>query len=76
MTRTWYSCLLYTSEYAINRYAMETKRLLDVADKRLAVSRYLAGDELTIADFAAFPWLGGLSLGLSYACLLYTSRCV
>ncbi len=54
-------------EYAINRYAMETKRLLDVADKRLAVSRYLAGDELTIADFAAFPWLGGLSLGLSYA---------
>jgi GST-like protein len=53
-------------EYAINRYAMETKRLLDVADKRLAQTRYLAGDELTIADFAAFPWLGNLSLGRSY----------
>jgi len=54
-------------EYAINRYAMETKRLLDVADKRLAQSRFLAGDEITIADFAAFPWLGNLSLGRSYA---------
>ena len=53
-------------EYGINRYAMETKRLLDVADKRLAQTRYLAGDELTIADFAAFPWLGNLSLGRSY----------
>ena len=53
-------------EYAINRYAMETKRLLDVADKRLAQSRFLAGEDITIADFAAFPWIGNLSLGRSY----------
>ena len=47
-------------EYAINRFAMETKRLLDVLDKRLAVSEYVAGDEYTIADMAAWPWYGGL----------------
>ncbi len=53
-------------EYAIDRYAMETKRLFDVADKRLAESRYLAGDAISIADFAAFPWLGALYRGLAY----------
>ena len=53
-------------EYAIDRYAMETKRLFDVADKRLAQTQYLAGDMLTIADFAAFPWLGALYRGLAY----------
>ncbi len=53
-------------EYAINRYAMETKRLFDVADKRLAVSPYLAGDAISIADFATFPWLGALYRGLAY----------
>jgi len=53
-------------EYPINRYAMETKRLLDVADRRLAQSRFLAGEDITIADFAAFPWIGNLSLGRSY----------
>ena len=53
-------------EYAIDRYAMETKRQFDVADKRLAESRYLAGDELSIADFAAFPWFGALYRGLAY----------
>ena len=47
-------------EYPINRYAMETKRLLHVADTRLGESRYLAGDEPTIADFAAYPWLSVL----------------
>ena len=45
-------------EYAIDRYAMETKRLLDVLDRRLAESRYLAGDAYTVADIAAFPWYG------------------
>ena len=44
-------------EYAINRYAMEAKRILDVADRRLAQERYFAGDEYTIADIANFPWL-------------------
>ena len=47
-------------EYAIDRFAMETKRLLDVLDKRLADSEYLAGDVYTIADIAAWPWYGGL----------------
>lgn len=53
-------------EYPINRYAMETKRLFDVADRRLAESRYLAGDDYTIADMAAFPWLAALYEGLAY----------
>lgn len=44
-------------EYAISRYAMETKRLFDVANRRLGESRFLAGDEYTIADMATFPWL-------------------
>jgi GST-like protein len=47
-------------EYAINRFAMETKRLLDVLDKRLADNAYLAGNDYTIADIAAWPWYGGL----------------
>jgi GSH-dependent disulfide-bond oxidoreductase len=47
-------------EYAIDRFAMETKRLLDVLDKRLAESEYLAGNVYTIADMAAWPWYAGL----------------
>jgi GST-like protein len=47
-------------EYAIDRFAMETKRLLDVLDRRLAESKYVAGDAYTIADIAIFPWYGGL----------------
>ena len=53
-------------EYPINRYAMETKRILDVADKRLAASRYLAGDEYTIADIACYGWFGGFLRGDAY----------
>jgi GSH-dependent disulfide-bond oxidoreductase len=53
-------------EYAIDRYAMETKRLFDVADRRLAESRYLAGDDYTIADMATFPWLGAVYSGDAY----------
>lgn len=53
-------------EYPINRYAMETKRIFDVADKRLAESRFLAGDSFTIADMAAFPWLRVLHAGEAY----------
>lgn len=53
-------------EYPINRYAMETKRQLDVLDKRLAATRYVAGDEYTIADMAIWPWYGGLVKGWLY----------
>src|SRR5689334_21247182 len=53
-------------EYAIDRFAMETKRQLDVLDRRLAESKYLAGDDYTIADMAVWPWYGGLAKGLLY----------
>lgn len=53
-------------EYPINRYAMETKRIFDVADKRLAETRFLAGDEYTIADMANFPWLAPFVAGTIY----------
>ena len=53
-------------EYAIDRFAMETKRQLDVLDRRLADNEYLAGDQYTIADIAVFPWYGGLAQGLLY----------
>ena len=53
-------------EYAIDRYAMEVKRQLDVLDKRLADNRYLAGETYTIADIAVFPWYGGLVEGKLY----------
>ena len=52
-------------EYAIDRFAMETKRQLDVLDRRLAESEYLAGDDYTIADMAVWPWYGGLVQGLA-----------
>src|SRR5512138_2081661 len=50
-------------EYAIDRFAMETKRQLDVLDRRLGESKYLAGSAYTIADMAIFPWYGGLVKG-------------
>src|SRR4030088_511919 len=50
-------------EYAIDRFAMETKRQLDVLDKRLAENEYLGGSDYTIADIAVFPWYGGLAKG-------------
>lgn len=53
-------------EYAIDRYAMEAKRQLDVLDRRLAESRYLAGDDYTIADMAVWPWYGALVKGQIY----------
>ncbi len=53
-------------EYAINRYAMEAKRQLDVLDRRLAEHEYLAGDAYTIADMAVWPWYGALAKGLVY----------
>jgi len=53
-------------EYAIDRFAMETKRQLDVLDRRLGETAYLGGDEYTIADIAVWPWYGGLAKGLLY----------
>src|SRR5690606_10813893 len=53
-------------EYAIDRFAMEVKRQLDVLDRRLADNEYLAGDVYTIADMAVWPWYGGLAKGLLY----------
>jgi GST-like protein len=53
-------------EYAIDRFAMEVKRQLDVLDRRLAESEYVAGAEYTIADMAIWPWYGGLAKGLQY----------
>ncbi|MBI2239516.1 MAG: glutathione-dependent disulfide-bond oxidoreductase [Magnetospirillum gryphiswaldense] len=56
----------FKQEYPIDRFAMETKRQLDVLDRRLAESRFLAGDDYTIADIAVFPWYGGLVKGFLY----------
>jgi GST-like protein len=53
-------------EYAIDRFALEVKRQLDVLDRRLAESEYLAGEQYTIADIAAWPWYGALAKGLLY----------
>jgi GST-like protein len=53
-------------EYAIDRFAMEVKRQLDVLDRRLGESEYLAGDAYTIADMAVWPWYGGLAKGGQY----------
>jgi GST-like protein len=53
-------------EYAIDRFAMEVKRQLDVLDRRLSENTYLAGDDYTIADMAVWPWYGALAKGLVY----------
>ena len=54
-------------EYPINRYAMETKRQLDVLDRRLAEVPFIAGEDYSIADMAIWPWYGSMVLGRSYA---------
>jgi GST-like protein len=54
-------------EYAIDRFAMEAKRQLDVLDRRLAEHTYIAGETYTIADIAIFPWYGGLAKGWIYS---------
>jgi GST-like protein len=53
-------------EYAIDRFAMEVKRQLDVLDRRLAETEFVAGGEYTIADMAIWPWYGGLAKGVLY----------
>lgn len=53
-------------EYAIDRFAMEAKRQMDVLDRHLAEHEYMAGDEYSIADMAIWPWYGGLAKGVLY----------
>ncbi len=53
-------------KYAIDRYAMEAKRQLDVLDRELAEKKYIAGDDYTIADMAIWPWYGQMALGRLY----------
>ena len=53
-------------EYAIDRYAMEVKRQMDVLDRRLAESEYLGGSQYTIADMATWPWYGAMAKGVLY----------
>ena len=60
-------------EYAIDRFAMEVKRQLDVLDRRLAESEYIAGSTYTIADIAIFPWYGGLAKGWLYGAAEFLS---
>jgi GST-like protein len=60
-------------EYAIDRFAMEVKRQLDVLDRRLADHEYLAGDTYTIADIATWPWYGGLAKGVLYGAAEFLS---
>jgi GSH-dependent disulfide-bond oxidoreductase len=62
----FYAYAPFKIEYAIDRFAMEVKRQLDVLDRRLAESRFVAGDEYTIADMAIWPWYGNLAKGLQY----------
>lgn len=60
-------------EYPINRYAMETKRQLDVLDRQLADRRFITGDCYTIADIAIWPWYGRLLLGELYGAAEFLS---
>ncbi|MFT0532488.1 glutathione-dependent disulfide-bond oxidoreductase [Castellaniella hirudinis] len=60
-------------EYAIDRFAMETKRQLDVLDQRLAQHAFVAGNDYTVADMAIWPWYGGLVLGQLYGAAEFLS---
>jgi GST-like protein len=62
----FYAYAPFKIEYAINRFAMEVKRQLDVLDRRLAEVKYLAGDDYTIADMAVWAWYGALAKGQQY----------
>ena len=62
----FYAYAPFKVEYAIDRYAMEVKRQLDVLDRNLGEREFMAGDEYTIADMAIWPWYGALAKGLVY----------
>jgi GST-like protein len=69
----FYAYAPYKMEYPIDRFAMETKRQLDVLDQRLSQNEYLAGKEYTIADIAVFPWYGSLVKGWLYGAAEFLS---
>ncbi|MDO9336516.1 MAG: glutathione-dependent disulfide-bond oxidoreductase [Caulobacteraceae bacterium] len=69
----FYAYAPFKIEYAIDRFAMEVKRQLDVLDRRLGEAEYLAGDAYTIADMAVWPWYGSLAKGLVYEAGEYLS---
>ena len=62
----FYAYAPYKMEYPINRFAMETKRQLDVLDQRLGLVPFIAGSDYTIADMAIWAWYGQLVLGRQY----------
>jgi len=62
----FYAYAPYKMEYPIDRYAMEVKRQMDVLDRRLGETAFIAGDDYTIADMAIWPWYGGMAKGLLY----------
>jgi len=62
----FYAYAPFKMEYPINRFAMETKRQLDVLDRQLADRPFIAGDDYSIADIAVWPWYGNLALGRQY----------
>ena len=62
----FYAYAPFKIEYAINRYAMEVKRQLDVLDRHLKDSHYLAGDDYSIADMACWPWYGAVVNNAAY----------
>ena len=62
----FYAYAPFKIEYAIDRFAMEVKRQMDVLDRRLAEAEYLGGDDYTIADMAVWPWYGAMAKGLLY----------
>ena len=69
----FYAYAPFKQEYPINRYTMETKRLLDVLNRRLAETRYMGGDQYTIADMATWPWFGGLMNNTTYGAATFLS---
>jgi GST-like protein len=62
----FYAYAPFKIEYAIDRFSMETKRQLDVLNRRLAENEYISGNTYTIADIAIFPWYGALVKGWAY----------
>jgi GST-like protein len=71
--RRFYAYASMKIEYAIDRFAMEVKRQLEVLDRRLAASEYIVGSTYTIADIAIFPRYGGLVKGWQYGAAEFLS---
>jgi len=69
----FYAYAPFKMEYPINRFAMETKRQLDVLNRRLGESEFLGGAEYSIADMAVWPWYGALVKGLVYSAAEFLS---